>query len=69
VNVGVLLDKDAAKTLPRAAGAEACASAEAWFYDNPSAPTAIRMCPAACSGISLGGTIEITLGCATVSLN
>jgi hypothetical protein len=69
VNVGVLLGTAASKTLPRAAGEQACASAEAWFYDDPSAPTMIRMCPAACSGISTGGAIEITLGCETISLN
>jgi hypothetical protein len=69
VNVGVLSGSAAAKTLPHAASKEACASAEAWFYDNPSAPALIRMCPAACSSISAGGSIEITLGCETVSLN
>lgn len=69
VNVGVLLGGAASKTLPRAADSDACESAEAWFYDDPSAPKLIRMCPAACSSISGGGAIEITLGCETVSLN
>lgn len=68
VNVGVLLGAGS-KTLPRASDSEACASAEAWFYDDPTDPTLIRMCPAACSSISAGGAIEITLGCETVSLN
>jgi hypothetical protein len=65
----VLLGTAPSKTLPRAAGERSCADAEAWFYDDPSAPTMIRMCPAACSGISAGGAIEITLGCETISLN
>ena len=69
VNVGVLLDGAASKTLPQAMDSAACESAEAWFYDDPSAPTLIRMCPAACSSISGGGAIEITLGCETISLN
>jgi hypothetical protein len=69
VNVDVLFGGSSAKTLPRASGSDACASAEAWFYDDPRKPTVIRMCPAACSSISGGGSIEITLGCETVSLN
>jgi hypothetical protein len=69
VNVGVLQGTASSKTLPRASNMQACASAEAWFYDDPSAPTMIRMCPAACSSITVGGSIEITLGCETISLN
>ena len=69
VNVGILSDGTGTKTLPRAKNAEACASAEAWFYDDPSSPKLIHMCPAACSSISTGGSIEITLGCETISLN
>jgi hypothetical protein len=69
VNVGVLQAGTSSKTLPRAASSDACASAEAWFYDNPATPTMIRMCPAACSSISAGGSIEITLGCETIALN
>jgi len=69
VNVGVQLDGTGSKTLPRASDSNACESAEAWFYDDPKAPTLIRMCPAACTSISAGGAIEITLGCETISLN
>ncbi|HET8936532.1 MAG TPA: vWA domain-containing protein [Polyangiales bacterium] len=69
VNVGILSGGTSSKTLPRAKNAEACDSAEAWFYDDPSSPKLIHMCPAACSSISTGGSIEITLGCETISLN
>jgi hypothetical protein len=69
VNVDVLLGGSGMKTLPRATSAGECESAEAWFYDDPSAPTLIKMCPAACSSVSGGGAIEIRLGCETVSLN
>jgi hypothetical protein len=55
-----------AQVFPRAAGETACAQSMAWFYDDPGAPTQIRMCPAACSAIGAGGTIEIQLGCETV---
>ena len=69
VNVGVLQGAASPKTLPRASSMQACANAEAWFYDDPKSPTMIRMCPAACSSITSGGSIEITLGCETISLN
>jgi hypothetical protein len=69
VNVDILLGGSGSKTLPRAKSAEACSSAEAWFYDDPKQPKLIQMCPAACTSISKGGSIEITLGCETVSLN
>jgi hypothetical protein len=56
------------KTFPRAPAQSACADQVAWFYDDPAAPTQIRMCPAGCQAISGGGTIEIKLGCETVPL-
>lgn len=55
-------------TFPRAGGMADCADQPAWFYDDPSAPKRINMCPAACQMISGGGTIEIKLGCETVVL-
>jgi hypothetical protein len=54
------------QVFPRAAGESACAQSLAWFYDDPAAPTQIRMCPAACSAIGGGGTVQIKLGCETV---
>jgi hypothetical protein len=54
------------QVFPRASGEQECAQTLAWFYDDPSAPTQIRMCPAACSAIATGGTVQIQLGCATV---
>jgi Mg-chelatase subunit ChlD len=37
-----------------------------WYYDNPSAPTMIRMCPVTCEQFNLiGGKVEIEIGCAT----
>jgi hypothetical protein len=57
------------QTLPRAATVQACDKQLAWYYDDPATPKQIRMCPAACDAISGGGTVRISLGCATVSLN
>jgi hypothetical protein len=37
-----------------------------WFYDNPDAPTMIRMCPRTCEEFnSKGGEVQIEVGCAT----
>jgi hypothetical protein len=69
VNFEFVAPATAAQTFPRAPQVEACASEVAWYYDDPSAPKQIRMCPAACDAISGGGTIQIKLGCETVALN
>jgi hypothetical protein len=38
-----------------------------WYYDNPSAPTSVLLCPATCDVIKLqiGGQIGLVLGCPT----
>ena len=69
VNVEVVAPMKPAKTLPRAKDMQACGSEQAWFYDNATAPKQIRMCPAACDAVSGGGSLQIKLGCETVSLN
>jgi hypothetical protein len=69
VNVEVIAPMKGAKTLPRATNLQACGTEQAWFYDNPSAPKQIRMCPAACDAVSGGGSLQIKLGCETVSLD
>jgi hypothetical protein len=48
--------------------ASACsASQDAWYYDNPSSPTHITLCPATCDKAEGDATakVEILLGCAT----
>ena len=38
-----------------------------WYYDNPSLPTKINLCPATCMAVSqqTGGKVSISVGCAT----
>lgn len=69
VNLKYSAPASADQILPRAATSQACEHQRAWYYDDPVAPKQIRMCPAACDAISGGGTVRISLGCATVSLN
>lgn len=69
VNIEVVTSSAQARTLPRAAGKDACGTEIAWYYDDPEAPSRISMCPSACDAISGGGSVQIKLGCETVSLD
>ncbi|HEY2514232.1 MAG TPA: hypothetical protein VGI39_25370, partial [Polyangiaceae bacterium] len=55
--------------IPNVANASACpATGDAWYYDNPSAPTQIVLCPGTCKTVEAdqGGEVQILLGCATI---
>jgi hypothetical protein len=69
VNLDYAMSADQKLTFPRASSQAACADQAAWYYDDRSAPKLTRMCPAGCAAIKAVGTIQIQLGCATVSLN
>jgi hypothetical protein len=69
VNIEVVTMSAEPRTLPRAADKAACGTEVAWYYDDAKAPTRINMCPSACDAISGGGSVQIKLGCETVSLN
>lgn len=53
--------------LGQVSGSAQCGSSSGWYYDNPSAPTLIKLCPAACSQVSASNTgqVNVLLGCAT----
>ena len=69
VNLAFLpADASDQQVFPRAAAEDQCADHLAWFYDDPARPQLIRMCPAACSAVGAGGTVQIELGCKTVPL-
>jgi uncharacterized protein YegL len=42
-----------------------CGSEGGWYYDNPSAPTLIKLCEATC-GLLSGGSIQVEFGCDTI---
>lgn len=42
-----------------------CDSSGGWYYDNPAAPTAIKLCDATCRSLS-GSTIQVEFGCDTL---
>ena len=58
-----------AQVVPQVPNAAACPSTgNAWYYDNPAAPTSIILCTATCGTIEADttGSVGITLGCQTV---
>src|SRR5262249_14526857 len=56
---------------PRVDDQAACADGEGWYYDDPSAPTKVTLCPVSCDNAqSKGGPtvpkVEVLFGCTTV---
>jgi hypothetical protein len=68
VNIEFTPAGGAAQLIGQVPGVGSCdASGGGWYYDNPTAPTKIIMCPASCDALKAGNaTIDIVLGCETV---
>jgi len=66
VNVGYTPRGDAQQIFPRASSRTACGDVAGWYYDDPAAPSAVKLCPAACSDVARGGTLDIAFGCESV---
>lgn len=49
-------------------GATDCDAAGGWYYDDPSNPTQILLCPATCTAVQMvqGGAITVKFGCQTI---
>ncbi len=61
----------AVETIPNVPSAAACpASGDAWYYDNPNAPTQIILCSATCTKVSAdtSGEVDVATGCGTIFL-
>jgi len=59
----------APQLFPRVNGQADCpASGDAWYYDNPAAPTKINLCPSTCDTVraDANGTVDVLLGCKTI---
>ena len=57
--------------VPRVTGEPACAGLDGWYYDAPTSPTKVILCPKSCEGAqSHGGTklpkVEVLFGCTTI---
>ena len=52
--------------LPRATSAASCGSQRAFHYDDATRPTELVLCPAACTAVQRGGSMDIAFGCESV---
>jgi hypothetical protein len=44
-----------------------CGSDGGWYYDDPTAPDAVELCPASCDSVSRPGSrLRFSIGCATI---
>lgn len=44
-----------------------CGDAGGWYYDDPSAPAAVELCPTSCDSVSRPGSrLRFSIGCATI---
>ncbi|MGE0327948.1 MAG: vWA domain-containing protein [Polyangiaceae bacterium] len=64
LNVRYTPEGSAEEVFPRVSDASQCQGQAGWYYDNPTDPTKIILCPASCDRVkNLGGSVNIELGC------
>ncbi len=66
VNVVFTPDGGSSTTIPRVGSATACGTGQGWYYDDPAAPTQIKVCPSTCTDFEVTGNVDIQFGCATI---
>ncbi|HEX4447349.1 MAG TPA: vWA domain-containing protein, partial [Polyangiaceae bacterium] len=67
VNVQFTTSSGTKQVFPQVADKAACpASGNAWYYDNPGAPTQIILCTNSCGSVSAGGEVDVLTGCQTI---
>jgi hypothetical protein len=47
--------------LPKAQDSTICEDHEAWYYDNPAAPTRVLACPAMCTRVQAASEAEVNV--------
>jgi hypothetical protein len=69
INVNFTPSGGTPATLAQVANESACGDQPAWYYDDPSTPSRIVLCPTACTTVTADGMakLDILLGCATVT--
>jgi len=67
VNVTYTPGGGAAQTLDQVPDAAACGASGGWYYDDPSKPATIDLCPSTCQTVQAdtGAKMQILLGCKT----
>jgi len=64
VNVHIRTGGGVDKTLPLFQSSTRCGTDDGWYYDNPSMPENIMLCPSTCANL-FNGELRIVVGCAT----
>jgi len=67
INVTFTPGNGSAATFAQVPDAAGCGGSSGWFYDQPSAPTRITLCPTACERVRSDpeARLQILIGCAT----
>ncbi|MEZ4376045.1 MAG: vWA domain-containing protein [Polyangiaceae bacterium] len=68
VNVGITQEGMEQDVVPQVSGPGACVGQPGWYYDNPSNPTQILLCPASCDIVEYSDSVvvDVVIGCDTV---
>jgi hypothetical protein len=72
VNVRVSDGTNAPLTVPRVKDESACAGADGWYYDAPTMPSKVLLCPHSCDAAQAKGPgtklpkVEVLFGCETI---
>ncbi|RYZ08922.1 MAG: VWA domain-containing protein [Myxococcales bacterium] len=69
INVNFTPTSGTPTTLAQVGSESACADQAGWYYDNPTAPTRIVLCPTSCTTVTADSMakLDILLGCDTVT--
>jgi hypothetical protein len=67
VNVAFTPDGGAQVIYPRVASEADCKGEKGWYYDNPTDPHQIILCPASCDEVQfVKGKVDVVIGCNSV---
>jgi hypothetical protein len=68
INVTFTPGTGSAVTFAQVAAESGCGTTKSWYYDDPTSPTRIHLCPSTCNTVLADpdAKLEILLGCATV---
>jgi hypothetical protein len=71
VNVTVTPGGGVPQRVGYVAGTASCGPSGGWYYDNPTKPTKITLCPGTCDPLkmSASGTVQVLYGCPTIGPN
>jgi hypothetical protein len=70
VNLVFTSSGGAEETVPNVIDATGCGPTGGWYYDNPTTPSQIILCPSTCTMFQSdpGGRVDVAFGCETVIL-